>query len=173
MPTAKGASAAGSGGDDQSAKNGRATAFPARAPRFAPAPMRRILRKLYRLLNLPRQVEREIAAVLALIVLPLLRLQLQLRPHDPQLTYSLVAWLARLHRPPVPNAPADATAPAPTVNGSVDALVTAADESARADDLIGVYANLWQACVRFPRTARGWAEYARCFGTRPYKPRIG
>src|SRR5262249_27903682 len=86
--------------------------------------------------------------------------------HDPQLTYRVVALLARLDRPPIPDAPADAAPPPRTIDGSVDTLVTAADESAHADDPIGVYANLWQACVRFPRTARGWAEYACCFAER-------
>src|SRR5262249_55024696 len=42
----------------------------------------------------------------------------------------------------------------------------AAETHARADDLFGVYAALWQACVRYPDDARGWAEYARCFAER-------
>ena len=25
---------------------------------------------------------------------------------------------------------------------------------------------MWQACVRYPQTARGWAEFARCLADR-------
>jgi hypothetical protein len=95
-----------------------------------------------------------------------LRLQLQLRPYDMRLTYSLVSLLHRLDRPPMPDVPPEPAVSPRIDDGSVDALVEAANACGRVDDLFGVYAHLWQACMRFPGSVRGWAEYSRCFAER-------
>src|SRR6185295_4392790 len=90
-----------------------------------------------------------------------LRLQLRERPHDMALTYSLVALLCRLGRAPLP----DQSAPADRHEDgrNLDRLLQLADERARVSDPFGVYAALWQICVRFPQDLRGWAELARRF----------
>src|SRR6185295_7267048 len=90
-----------------------------------------------------------------------LRLQLRERPHDMSLTYSLVALLSQLGRAPLP----DQSAPADRHEDgrNLDRLLQLADERARVSDPFGVYAALWQICVRFPQELRGWAELARRF----------
>jgi hypothetical protein len=82
-----------------------------------------------------------------------LRLQLRERPHDMALTYSLVALLCRLGRAPLP----DRTAPSgsPENGRDLDRLFQLAEERAQENDPFGVYAALWQTCVRYPKETRG------------------
>jgi hypothetical protein len=77
------------------------------------------------------------------------------------LTYSLVALLCRLGRVPLP----DYSAPdGPRADEhEFDDLLQLVEERAQANDPFGVYAALWQVCVRHPRKTRGWSEFARRF----------
>jgi hypothetical protein len=95
-----------------------------------------------------------------------LRLQLRIAPYDLALTLSLTALLYRLNRPPMPDPPAARTSGKTSDDGEIDALISAADAHARNGDLLQVFAHFWQACVRYPGSPRGWAEYARCFADR-------
>jgi hypothetical protein len=95
-----------------------------------------------------------------------LRLQLEEKPHDFDLTYRLVVSLYRRGRPPVP----DQNDKMPACDADVDKesihLLQLADDYAIKGDTFGVYAALWQIVVRFPRSVRGWAEFARAFANR-------
>lgn len=96
-----------------------------------------------------------------------LRLELRSAPFDSEMTYRLVALLHRLCRPPLPAPPmaqADA-APEPEKSG-IKALLQEAERHAGAGEVLRVQACLWQIVVRYPQSARGWAEYARHFAER-------
>ncbi len=96
-----------------------------------------------------------------------LRLELATTPFDLTLTSARIALLDRLRRPPVPEpsyAEADSDSePAPP---AIEQLLEEAAQRAKAGDIYGDYACLWQIVVRYPQSARGWAEYARRFAQR-------
>jgi hypothetical protein len=93
----------------------------------------------------------------------ILRLELQREPYDLKLTRSLIAVrYGKLGRPPLPETPAAMVRDAAGSDaGRIDELLNSAAEHARAGDTFSLYAVLWQAVIRDPYDARGWAEYAR------------
>jgi hypothetical protein len=113
-----------------------------------------------------RAAERLVAALLAQDKpLPddlhetVLRLQLREQPHDMALTYSLVALLCRRRCAPLP----DQFGPEIADRSDLNDLLQLAENLARENDPFGVYAALWQVCVRHPQEFRGWTEFARRF----------
>jgi hypothetical protein len=95
-----------------------------------------------------------------------LRLLLRDHPHDLEYSRALIALLHRTGRPIVPEKP-----PAPPVAEPYDVsgfeeLLRSSEKYARAGETWHVYAAMWQACVRYPQTMRGWAEFARCLADR-------
>jgi hypothetical protein len=95
-----------------------------------------------------------------------LRLQLNENPHDFGLTYSLIALLCRLGRPPIPDQIGAMPAQGACADKELINLLQLADQYACEGDTFGVYAALWQTVVRFPGSMRGWAEFARAFANR-------
>lgn len=96
-----------------------------------------------------------------------LRLLLRDHPYDFELSRALIALLHRSGRSIFPDLPATQ----PPADGThepsgLDALLRESDEYAAAGDTFRVYAAMWQACVRYPQTPRGWAEFARCLADR-------
>jgi hypothetical protein len=90
-----------------------------------------------------------------------LRLALQDHPYDLEYTRGMVALLLRTERPPFPDLEAIPQTPRPHDLSSLEALLRAGDDYARIGDFCRMYAAIWQACVRHPQKARGWAEFAR------------
>lgn len=95
-----------------------------------------------------------------------LRLQLNENPHDFDLTYSLIALLCRLGRPPIPDQIGAMPAQGAYADKELINLLQLADQYACKGDTFGVYAALWQIVVRFPGNVRGWAEFSRAFANR-------
>ncbi len=95
-----------------------------------------------------------------------LRIHLSKWPHNFELTYSLVALLHRNGRSPLPDQNVDALDPGADIDSTGLGLLEVAAEYAGKGDTYGVYAALWQIVVRYPRSVRGWAEFARAFADR-------
>src|ERR1700728_2958013 len=95
-----------------------------------------------------------------------LRLLLRDQPHDLGLSRALIALLYRTERPLFPELPAIQSNLGGYDDAAFEELLNAKEDYARAGDTFGVYATLWQLCVRYPQTARGWAEFARCLAER-------
>lgn len=95
-----------------------------------------------------------------------LRLQLNENPHDFGLTYSLIALLCRLGRPPIPDQIGAMPAQGACADKEPINLLQLANQYACEGDTFGVYAALWQTVVRFPGSMRGLAEFARAFANR-------
>src|ERR1700728_1704120 len=95
-----------------------------------------------------------------------LRLLLRDHPHDLGLSRALIALLYRTGRPLFPELPAIQSNRGGYDDAAFEELLNAKEDYARAGDTFGVYATLWQLCVRYPQTARGWAEFARCLAER-------
>ena len=95
-----------------------------------------------------------------------LRLLLREHPHDLGLSRALIALLHRTGRPLFPDLPAVPPGAGPHEPADFEALLRLGDEHACVGDTFGVYAAMWQACVRHPQTARGWAEFARALADR-------
>ena len=96
-----------------------------------------------------------------------LRLQLRQAPYDLNLTYSLVALLHRTGMPPLPDPKFVTHDALPSDMPDIETLIQSGhDQTARTGDVFRLYAALWQACVRFPGSPRGWAEFARSFADR-------
>lgn len=91
-----------------------------------------------------------------------LRLELAAAPFDISLTSARIALLDRLGRPPMPELSQDEIDSA----SAIEKLLEQAAEHAKSGDIYGDYACLWQIVVRYPESARGWAEYARRFAQR-------
>jgi tetratricopeptide (TPR) repeat protein len=95
-----------------------------------------------------------------------LRLLLRDDPLNFEYSRALIALLRRTGRPLFPDFPAALPEVEPQDPSGIDELLRLSEGHARTGDTLGVYAALWQACVRYPRTARGWAEFARCLADR-------
>ena len=96
-----------------------------------------------------------------------LRLELAAAPFDRTLTRARIALLDRLGRPPVPELSyAEVDSESEPVPPAIERLLEEAAQHAKAGDIYGDYACLWQIVVRHPQSARGWAEYARRFAQR-------
>jgi hypothetical protein len=97
-----------------------------------------------------------------------LRILLRLNPYDFDLTLALVALLYRTNRPIFPELPAASLTQKPQDASGLSELLQLSEEYARAGSNFNlhVYAALWQVCVRYPQTERGWAELARAFAER-------
>lgn len=92
----------------------------------------------------------------------LLRVEIVAYPTRLDLMRSLIALLVRQDRPLLPDiapAPADEAEPE-------EKLVAAARAAGEAEDVISLYAGLWQAVLQHPGSARGWAELAAAFADR-------
>ena len=80
-------------------------------------------------------------------------------PYRLDLTRSLIGLRLKAGLPPLPDVqPQREQGPVP-----LEALLGAAEN---ADDALTLYANLWQAIVQHPQSARGWAEFAKAFAIR-------
>ncbi|MFZ2004401.1 MAG: hypothetical protein WAV02_04910 [Stellaceae bacterium] len=96
-----------------------------------------------------------------------LRRDLETDPFAFDLSYSLVALLHRQGRAPLPELPAlEAKGIFQREDIGSASLLNEAASYAEKGDTIGHYACLWQLTVRYPRSARGWAEYAKSLGER-------
>ena len=95
-----------------------------------------------------------------------LRLLLRDNPYDFELSRALIALLHRTGRPPFPDLPTMQPTAGPQDFSGLEELLCSSENYARAGDTFRVYAAMWQACVRYPQTARGWAEFARCLADR-------
>jgi hypothetical protein len=96
-----------------------------------------------------------------------LRLLLRDQPYDLELTRSLIALLHRTGRPPLPDCSMIGAAGEAGPNASdIESLLRLASDAAREGDTFRVYSALWQACLRYPQSLRGWAEFARALSDR-------
>ncbi|MBI1983190.1 MAG: sulfotransferase domain-containing protein, partial [Acidobacteria bacterium] len=97
-----------------------------------------------------------------------LRLGLRQRPHDMAFTFSLVSLLLKQQRPllPEPGACFQEEELVEEEKSALQQLVECAERFAGQGETGKVYAALWQAVIRFPKSARGYAEFARFFADR-------
>src|SRR5581483_2130650 len=90
-----------------------------------------------------------------------LRLLLRDHPDDFECASALIALLHRTGRPLFPHVPTTQPATGTQDPSGLEELLQLSDEYALAGETSHVYAAMWQACVRYPRTMRPWAEFAR------------
>src|ERR1700733_7203951 len=95
-----------------------------------------------------------------------LRVLLQADPYHFEHSRALIAVLLRTGRPPFPDIPIVQGNFDPQDLAGLEELLHSSDEHAHAGETDRVYATIWQACIRYPQTARGWAEFARCLAER-------
>jgi tetratricopeptide (TPR) repeat protein len=95
-----------------------------------------------------------------------LRLLLRNHPHNLEYSRALIALLHRTGRPIVPEQPPSGLIAGPYDISGFEELLRLSVKYARAGETWHVYAAMWQACVRYPQTVRGWAEFARCLAER-------
>ena len=95
-----------------------------------------------------------------------LRLYLRDDPYNLETSRALIALLHRTGATIVPSPPAGPANPALPNSSSIEDLLRASEELARQGDTFQVYATMWQICARYPQTARGFAEFARCLADR-------
>lgn len=97
-----------------------------------------------------------------------LRLGLREKPHDMALTFSLVSLLLKQQRPllPEPAACFQEEELAGEEESALQQLLEDAERFAGQGETGAAYAALWQAVIRFPRSARGYAEFARFLADR-------
>ena len=77
-----------------------------------------------------------------------------------------MALLYRLGRQPMPDGPKEALDADADIDEEGAQLLQRVQEFAESGDTYAVYAVFWQIIVRYPRSARGWAEFARAFADR-------
>ena len=95
-----------------------------------------------------------------------LHLELRAYPYDVDLTRALLALLHKTGRPPLPGLLQVLPSRGLADQSGLEDLLRAGDHHARGGETLYLYAALWQACVRYPQTQRGWAEFGRALADR-------